>query len=74
MYGYKWYLLTLIKSFVFERQTRVVRNGKEPEWLTIKAGVTLGSILSSFCFLFPYFLPFIFMIMIIIIIIIIIII
>ena len=56
MYGYKWYLLTLIKSFVLERQKRVVRNGKEPEWLTIKAGVTLGSIVPSFCFLFPYFL------------------
>ena len=59
MYGYKWYLLTLIKSFVLERQKRVVRNGKEPEWLTIKA-------VPSFCFLFPYFLPFIFIIIIII--------
>ena len=41
-------LLALIESFLFERQQRVVLNGPESEWLTVKAGVTQGSIGSPF--------------------------
>ena len=42
--GVKGDLLALIESFLFERQQRVVLNGQESEWLTIKAGVPQGSI------------------------------
>ena len=40
--GVKGDLLGLIESFLFERQQRVVLNGQESEWLTIKAGVPQG--------------------------------
>ena len=36
--------LTLTESFSFKRQQRIVLNGKESEWLGIKAGVSQGSI------------------------------
>ena len=48
--GLKGDLLALIESFLFERQQRVVLNGLEPEWLTIKAGVPQGSILGPLLF------------------------
>ena len=32
-------LLTFIEPFLFERQQKVILNGEESEWLTIKAGV-----------------------------------
>ena len=44
--GVKGDLLALIESFLFERLERVVLNGQESEWLTIKAGVPQGSVLS----------------------------
>ena len=34
-----------MKSYLFQRQQRVVLNGQESEWLKIKAGVPQGSIL-----------------------------
>ena len=34
----------MIEPFLFERQQRVVLNGQESEWLTIKAGVPQGLI------------------------------
>ena len=40
----------MIESFLFERQQRVVLNGQESEWLTIKAGVPQGSILGTLFF------------------------
>ena len=43
-------LLALTESFLFERQQRVVLNGQESEWLTIKAGVPQGSILGPLFF------------------------
>ena len=43
-------LLALIESFVFERHQRVVLNGQESEWLTIKAGVPRSSILGALVF------------------------
>ena len=43
-------LRALIESFLFERQQRVILNGQESEWLTIKAGVPQGSILSPLFF------------------------
>ena len=49
--GVKGDLLALIESFLFERQQRVVLNGQESEWLTIKAGVPQGSILGPLFFL-----------------------
>ena len=51
--GLKGDLLALIESFLFERQQRVVLNGQESEWLTIKAGVPQGSVLSPL-FLYIY--------------------
>ena len=48
--GVKGDLLSLIESFLFERQQRVVLNGQESEWLTIKAGVPQGSILGPLFF------------------------
>ena len=54
--GKKGDLLALIESFLFERQQRVVLNGQESEWLTIKAGVLQGSVLG------PFFIFFIFLI------------
>ena len=48
--GVKGDLLALIESFLFERQQRVVLNGQESEWLTIKAGVPQGSILGPLFF------------------------
>ena len=50
--GVKGDLLALIESFLFERQQRVVLNGQESEWLTIKAGVPQGSILGPLFFLY----------------------
>ena len=44
--GVKSDLLTLIEYFLFERQQRVVLNGQESEWLTIKAGLNSWSIVS----------------------------
>ena len=46
--GKKGDLLALIESFLFERQQRVVLNGQESEWLTIKASVLQGSVLGPF--------------------------
>ena len=43
-------LLALIESFLLKRQQRVVLNGQESEWLTIKAGVPQGSILGTLLF------------------------
>ena len=53
--GVKGDLIALIESFLFETQKRVVLNGQESEWLTIKAGVPQGSILGPlFFFLYIY--------------------
>ena len=49
--GVKGDLLALMKSFLFERQQKVVLNGQESEWLTIKAGVPQGSSLGLLHFL-----------------------
>ena len=54
--GVKGDLLALIESFLFERQQRVVLNGQESEWSTIKTGVLRGSILDPLFFLFSFFL------------------
>ena len=55
--GVKGDLLALIESFLFERQQRVVLNGQESEWLTIKAGVPQGSVLSPlFLYIYIYIL------------------
>ena len=48
--GVKGDLLALIEYFLFKRQQRVVLNGQESEWLTIKAGVPQGSILGPLFF------------------------
>ena len=48
--GVKDDLLIMVGSFLFERQQRVVLNGQESEWLTIKAGASQGSILGSLFF------------------------
>ena len=48
--GVKGDLLALTESVLFERQQRVVLNGQESEWLTIKAGVPQGSILGPLFF------------------------
>ena len=48
--GVKGVLLALTESFLFERQQRVVLNGQEYEWLTIKAGVSQCSILGPLFF------------------------
>ena len=48
--GVKGNLLTLIESFLFERQQRIVLNRQVFEWLTIKAGVPRGSILGPLLF------------------------
>ena len=40
--GVKSNLLTLIQSFLFQRQQRFVLNGQESEWLTVKAGISQG--------------------------------
>ena len=55
IYDCKWYLLTLIKSFLFKRQKGVVLNGPESKWLTIEAGVLHGSIIVSIFFFFYLF-------------------
>ena len=57
--GVKADLLALIESFLFERQQRVVLNGQESEWLTMKTDVRQCSILGPFfslffCFVFIY--------------------
>ena len=51
--GLRGHILTLVKSFLFERQQRVDLNGQESAWLTIKAGVPQGSILGPL-FLYIY--------------------
>ena len=51
--GVKGDLLALIESFSFERQQRVVLNGQESEWLTIKAGMPQDSVLGPL-FLYIY--------------------
>ena len=48
-------LLPLIESFLFERQQRVILNGQESEWLTIKSGVPEGSVIGPL-FLYVYIL------------------
>ena len=48
--GVKGDLLALIESFLFKRQQRVVLNGQESKWLTIKAGAPQGSILGPLFF------------------------
>ena len=45
-------LLNLIESSLFKRQQRVVLNGQESEWLTIKAGVPQGSVLVTLSFVY----------------------
>ena len=52
--GVKGDLLALIESFLFERQQRVVLNGQESEWQTIKSGVPQSSILGPLVFLYIY--------------------
>ena len=49
--GVKGDLLALIESLLFKRRQRVLLNGQESEWLTIKAGVTQRSILDPLTFL-----------------------
>ena len=49
--GVKGDLLALIESFSFKRPERVILNGQESEWLTIKVGVPQGSILGPLFFL-----------------------
>ena len=48
--GVKGDLLIMVGSFLFERQQRVVLNGQESEWLTIKAGASQGSIFGPLFF------------------------
>ena len=48
--GVKGDLLALTESFLFERQQRVVLNGQEYEWVTIKAGVSQCSVLGTLFF------------------------
>ena len=55
--GVKGDLLTLIESFLFEGQQRVVLNGQESEWLTVKPGVPQGSILGPLFFIHNNNLP-----------------
>ena len=50
--GVKGDLLALTESFLFKRQQRVVLNGQESEWPTIKAGVPQGLILGPLFFLY----------------------
>ena len=50
--GVKGDLLALTESFLFERQQRVVLNGQEYEWLTIKAGVSQCSVLGPLFFIY----------------------
>ena len=51
--GLRGHILTLVKSFLFERQQRVDLNGQESAWLTIKVGVPQGSVLGPL-FLYIY--------------------
>ena len=44
-------LLTLIEFFLYERQQRVVLNGRESEWLTIIAILRQGLVLGPLYFL-----------------------
>ena len=48
--GVKGDLQALIESLLSQRQQRVVLNGQESEWLTIKAGASQGSILGPLFF------------------------
>ena len=50
--GVKGDLLALTESFLLKRQQRVVLNGQESEWLTIKAAVPQGSILGPLLLFF----------------------
>ena len=52
IYSCKGWFLTSIESFLFERRLRVVLNGQESEWLTVKAGVPQGSIPGPLFFLY----------------------
>ena len=54
--GVKGDFLALLESFLFERQQRVVLNGQESEWLTIKASVLQGSVLGPFFFFFVWYI------------------
>ena len=50
MYGCKRWCSGFDWMFLFERQQKVVLNGRESEWLTSKAGVAQGSILGPLLF------------------------
>ena len=48
--GVKGDVLTSIESFLFERQQRIVLNGKKSEWLTIKSVLPPDSVLGPLYF------------------------